>query len=127
LLILIGISIPIASLVIPIVTADNYKITTIITGILGTLIAGIEGYLQLGQTERNWQRWRSTAQALKREKWLFRQNAGPYTDPTLGAKSPKVLFAERVEQIVSDEHSEWTASLRQITEIKTTKGPGTGK
>jgi hypothetical protein len=124
--ILIGVSIPISSLVIPVLTT-NYMLATIVNGVLGSLVAGIEGFLQLGQTERNWQRWRSTAEALKREKWRFRQNAGPYADPASGPKSSKVVFVERVEQIVSDEHAEWTASLHPMTEVKSSEQSGSQK
>ena|SRR5215469_11554084 len=114
--ILTGASIPICSLVIPIVSADGYRLAAIINGILGSLIAGTEGYLQLRQTERNWHRWRSTEQALQRERSLFVQEAGPYYSGT-GPKPPNIRLAERVEQIISEEHLEWRAGLQQTTQV----------
>lgn len=114
--ILIGATIPICSLIVPLVTGDGYQLAAIINGILGTAIAAIESYLQLGQTERNWYRWRSTQQALQREKSLFLQNAGPYyagTEP----KPSNVILAERTEQIISEEHLEWRAGVHQTTKV----------
>jgi len=101
--IILGMSIPICSLVTP-----DAKLANIINGVLGTVIAALESYLQLGNTERNWQRWRSSAEALKREKWLFLQNAGSYADPA-SPKSSEILLAERVEEIISREHNDWLA------------------
>jgi len=65
---------------------------------------------------RNLHRWRSTEQALNREKWLLRQKAGPYYTDS-GPKPPNVLLAERVEQIVSEEDAEWRAGLHQTTRV----------
>jgi hypothetical protein len=47
--------------------------------------------------------YRSTAEALKHEKYLFLSQAGPYTGP----ERLRVL-AERVEGLVSQEHAKWT-------------------
>src|SRR5262245_32548333 len=52
----------------------------------------------------NWITYRSTAEALKREKHLFLATAGPY-----GAENPHSLLAERVESLVSQEHAKWAS------------------
>ena len=62
-----------------------------------------EGVLQLNQWQTNWVMYRSTAEALKHEKYLHLAGAGPYS----GANRDAVL-AERVEGLVSQEHAKWT-------------------
>jgi hypothetical protein len=87
--IFLGSAIPIFSLVVP---SDWWA--RVVTGVSGTTIAAIEAFLQLGHTEQNWHRWRSTAETLKRERALFLQAAGPYADPT-SRNLPHVVLAER--------------------------------
>ena len=77
-----------------------------ISGVLGALIALIEGIQQLNQYQQNWITYRSTCEALKHEKYLFLANAGPYA----AAENPKALLAERVESLVSQEHAKWAAT-----------------
>jgi hypothetical protein len=85
-----------------------------ITGGLGALIALFEGLQQLNQHHQNWITYRSTAEALKHEKYLFLSLAGPYAS----SDNPKTLLAERVESLVSQENSKWTAAIEQITREK---------
>lgn len=77
----------------------------ILTATLGATIALLEGLQQLNQYQQNWISYRSTAEALKHEKFLFLGGAGPYAS----ASSPKILLAERVESLVSQEHAKWSA------------------
>lgn len=79
-----------------------------INGILGSAIAAIESYLQFANLDKNWHRWRSTAEALKREQSLYIQKAGPYADPDR-PKAPPSVLAERIEEIVAREHEAWVA------------------
>jgi hypothetical protein len=87
---------------------------TVITGALGALIALFEGWQQLNQYHQNWITYRSTAEALKHEKYLFLSKAGPYAT----SENPRTLLAERVESLVSQEHSKWTAATEQVTKDK---------
>jgi hypothetical protein len=86
----------------------------VITGALGALIALFEGLQQLNQHHQNWITYRSTAEALKHEKYLFLSMAGSYASST----NPKTLLAERIESLVSQEHSKWTAEKEQATKDK---------
>ena len=52
--------------------------------------------------------YRSTAEALKHEKYLFLSSAGPYA-----AADRLRLLAERVEDLVSQEHAKWTQGWEQ--------------
>lgn len=89
---------------------------TVITGALGALIVLFEGLQQLNQYHQNWINYRATAEALKHEKYLFLSMAGPY------ASSPnaRTLLAERVESLVSQENSKWTAEREQLAKDKQT-------
>jgi hypothetical protein len=86
----------------------------LITGALGALIALFEGLQQLNQHHQNWITYRSTAEGLKHEKYLFLSMAGSYASST----NPKTLLAERIESLVSQEHSKWTAEREQLTKDK---------
>jgi Protein of unknown function (DUF4231) len=52
--------------------------------------------------------YRSTAEALKHEKYLFLTDAGPYAS----ADRLRVL-AERIECLISQEHAKWTQGREQ--------------
>jgi Protein of unknown function (DUF4231) len=77
-------------------------------GVLGALIAIVEGIQQVNQYHANWISYRSTAESLKHEKFLYLAKAGPY----LAAPDARVLLAERVEGIVSQEHANWFSSQK---------------
>lgn len=85
-----------------------------VTGGLGTLIAFCEGLQQLNQYHHNWITYRSTAEALKHEKYLFLATAGHYAT----AENPNRLLAERVESLVSQEHAKWASSQEQLEKKK---------
>jgi hypothetical protein len=72
---------------------------------LGALVVVLEGGQQLFQYHANWITYRSTAEALKHERYLYLATAGPYA----GTDRERVL-AERVEGLVSQEHARWTSS-----------------
>src|SRR5947209_7512193 len=96
------------SVLIPLSAAFSIRypgVTGIVAGSLGATIALLEGLQQLNQYQQNWLSYRSTAEALKHEKFLFLSSAGPYANPANEQKEPTVLLAERVESQVSQEHS----------------------
>jgi hypothetical protein len=90
----------------------------ILAGVLGALIALIEGVQQLNQYQQNWLTYRSTCEALKHEKYLYLAHAGPYAS----AENPKALLAERVESQVSQEHAKWAATQQQTAKPQATSG-----
>jgi hypothetical protein len=55
--------------------------------------------------QEHWITYRSTAEALKHERYLYLAQAGPY----VGEDRHRQL-AERLEGLVSQEHAKWTAS-----------------
>lgn len=70
---------------------------------LGAVVVLLEGLQQLYQWQTNWVQYRSTAESLKHEMFLFLAASGPYR----GEDRARVL-AERVEGLVSQEHARWT-------------------
>jgi hypothetical protein len=95
-------------------------VPTWVLGILGALIAVMEGIQQVCQYHENWISYRSTGEALKHEKFLYLAKAGPYA----AAADPHVLLAERIESVVSQEHAKWTSA--QEVKDKSSDKPSAG-
>lgn len=93
------------------------KLVALVAGIMGALIALLEAVQQLNQYHHNWITYRSTAETLKHEKYLYLSNAGPYA----AAANAKVLLAERIESSVSQEHAKWASAQEQTTKVQTPK------
>jgi hypothetical protein len=79
-----------------------------VPAVLGVVVVVLEGAQQLFQFQSNWITYRSTAEALKHERYLYLAAAGPYA----GQNRHRVL-AERLEGLVSQEHAKWTHSQLQ--------------
>jgi hypothetical protein len=92
-----------------------------IVGGLGVLIAVLEGLQQLNQYHANWISYRSTCEALRHEKFLFLAKAGPYT----AATDARVLLAERIESLVSQEHAKWASGQEYAERLKKSDGTST--
>lgn len=88
---------------VPVVAAFQFPAG--VTAALAALVVIGEGIQQLFQWQTNWLSYRSTAEALKHEKYLFLGSVDPYS----GQDRATVLL-ERVEDIVSQEHRRWTSS-----------------
>ena len=83
-----------------------------ITAVLGGLIVVLEGVQQLWQFNTMWISYRSTAEQLKHEKYLFLAFSGPYTG--LDTDDALKLLSERGEERVSTEHAKWVNHTRQV-------------
>jgi hypothetical protein len=81
------------------------------TSVAGVLIAILEGVQHLNQYSMLWVSYRSTAERLKHEKYLFLSAAGPYK--ALSDPDRLVTLAERVEEHVSTEHANWFNETRK--------------
>jgi hypothetical protein len=93
-----------------------------VTAILGASVALLEGLQQLGKYDELWVDYRSTAEQLKHEKYLFLAGSGPYRG--LKADEALKLLAERVEERVSTEHAKWVSDVRQTQQQEEQAGPG---
>ena len=100
----------VAAAVIPFITGQQqWPYVNYIVGGLGVLITVLEGVLHLNQYQENWTNYRNTAESLKHEKFLFLAKAGPYTN----AVDPRVALAERVEALISQENTQWVATVQK--------------
>src|SRR5262245_22347464 len=72
------------------------------TAVSGAMIALLEAVQHMNQYSTLWVLYRSTAEFLKHEKYLFLSAAGPYK--LLNGDERLILLAERVEERVSVEH-----------------------
>lgn len=98
---ILGRSVPVLALV------DAPPVVTAIVA----LVVVLEGVQQLNQWQANWVLYRSTAEALKHERFLYLAAAGPYR-----AAERSAVPAERVEGLVSQEHAKWTEARQQPAE-----------
>jgi hypothetical protein len=78
-----------------------------VAALLGAMIAILEGVSQVNQWQHNWITYRSTCEALRHEKYVYMERADPY-DIEDDRRARKQLV-ERVESLISTEHSKWIA------------------
>lgn len=90
---------------IPVISHVDMAVTKWIISIAGALIAIFESVQYMNQYEALWILHRSTAERLKREKFLFLATAGPYKD--LCEREGLARLAEQVEEHVSIEQANW--------------------
>jgi hypothetical protein len=107
----------VAAAAIPVVTGLDVSRT--VPAILGGLVLLIEAILHLNQYQQNWITYRSTAEALKHEKYLYLGHAAYYTV----ASDPRALLAMRVEGLVSREHARWVSAREEAEEPQVTTKP----
>jgi hypothetical protein len=88
---------------VPVVAALH--VSAAVTATLAAFVVVAEGAQQLYQWQTNWVLYRSTAEALKHEKYLYLAAAGPYND-----EDRHRVLAERLEGLISQEHARWTES-----------------
>jgi Protein of unknown function (DUF4231) len=79
-----------------------------VTGGLAAVIVVLEGAQHLYQFQEHWITYRSTAEALKHERYLYLAEAGPYV-----GEDRRRQLAERLEGLISQEHAKWTASHQE--------------
>ena len=87
---------------------DPIKITI---GLLGVIIAAITNLITLFKFQENWIQYRTMAELLKHEKFLFLNKAGPYKEGNSFS-----LFVERVENYLSKENAQWASYTKSKTE-----------
>jgi hypothetical protein len=102
-IIITGALIPIVNVVIP-----GGDLLRLISSILGGIIVVITGVMQLHKYQENWILFRTTQELLRREKYLYLNDAGDYAG--LDPKDKKRLLVERVEDLVSSETSKYFAT-----------------
>jgi hypothetical protein len=82
--------------------------TGVAHGRAGAAVVVLEAVLKFNQWQTNWVLYRSTAEALKHEKFLFLYCAGLYA-----TGDRQRVLAERLEGLISQEHAKWTQGREQ--------------
>ena len=101
-----------AAALIPFLTgylALEIPTTKFLVGLLGVGIAVITGMLDLYRFQQHWIEYRTTCEALKKEKYLFVTDSEPYTGD-LAAKFRRLV--QRSETLISKENSDWAQYVR---------------
>ena len=83
----------------------------VIVGVTGVVIAAISGLLSLYRFQENWVEYRISCESLKHEKFLFLTGTVPYDTSDAFTR-----FVQRVESLISKEHSQWAQSVRAAKE-----------
>jgi len=91
---------------------------SVIASVTGVLIVVLEAVQQLNQWHANWASYRSTCESLRHEKYCYIEKAGPYAN--IGSDQARVVLVERVESLISTEHSKWIRSVNNC-KVKTDK------
>jgi hypothetical protein len=89
---------------------DQTPLLKIAVGVMGMSIAIISGIISLFKYQENWIEYRTTAESLKHEKYLFLTETSPYN-----TEYRYHLFVERVESLISKENSTWARNLNEKT------------
>lgn len=79
----------------------------VVVAVLGSATAVTTGIVSLYQFREHWIEYRTTAESLKHEKYMFHTKTGPYS----GDDAFSVLV-ERVEALVSQENTMWQQRLK---------------
>ena len=90
---------------------EDFPWINMTTAILGALIALISGVLGLYKFQENWTAYRTTAESLKHEKYLYLTKSEPYN-----AENPFKLFVFRIENLISEENSKWMQYMNKEAE-----------
>lgn len=79
----------------------------IAVGIIGIFVAAVTGLITLLKLQENWFEYRSIAESLKHEKYLYLTKAGPYKE-----RGSFSAFVERFESYISKENTQWASYIK---------------
>ncbi|MBN6887778.1 uncharacterized protein DUF4231 [Cytobacillus horneckiae] len=85
----------------------EWKVWATVVGVIGVLIAGIEGWLGLAKYHENWIEYRAICETLRHEKYMYLTKTGVF-DMDSNTQIFKTLV-ERVESIISNENVNWAS------------------
>ncbi len=75
----------------------------VLTALSGVVIAVITGVQSMCKYQENWMAYRTTCEMLKHEKYFYETSSGPYGS----AENKLGLLVRRVEQLISQENTNW--------------------
>lgn len=79
-----------------------------VVGFLSVIVAAIAGLVTLYKFQENWIEYRTTAESLKHEKYLYLTKAEPYNDENAFSK-----LVESVEDMISKENTRWSQYIKK--------------
>ena len=79
---------------------------SVTVGALGAISAVIASIVSLYHFREHWVDYRTTAESLKHEKYMYLTKTGPYE-----GENNFSLFIQRVESLISQENTTWTQRL----------------
>lgn len=79
-----------------------------IVGAMGVVIALVSGIVTLYKFQENWTEYRTAAETLQHEKYLYLTQSTPYD-----GDEPFRLLVERVEATISKENTNWAQLTRE--------------
>jgi hypothetical protein len=97
-IIILGALIPLIVVFFPMSTVME-KWTGPVSAAISAIIAVLAGIDKLTQPQTNWFNFRSNEEMLKKEEWMYRYLAGPYSG--LSADAAEKQLVERVESVIS--------------------------
>jgi hypothetical protein len=86
----------------------DFAFMTHVVAVVGVAIAVISGAFALFKFQENWIEYRTTAETLKHQKYLFLTQTGPYA-----GEDAFHTLVETVEGLISQENSKWTQYIKQ--------------
>jgi hypothetical protein len=102
-----------------ITTNENSLCLKITIGLIGIVVAAVANLITLIKLQENWIVYRTTAESLKHEKFLYLTKAGPYA----GTDSFP-LFVERIESYISKENTQWATYIKKDDNSSTEEAAG---
>lgn len=94
---------------VPIVVALSYDQSRAVAIALSSIVAVLTAFVAAFKFYENWVNYRTTCESLKREKYYFDFSLGAYG----GCPDREALFVERIESLLSREHTTWLASKEE--------------
>ncbi len=84
---------------------------SLVVATLGVVVSVCAALLGLGHYQENWAEYRTTAESLKHQKYLFLTRSAPYdTDKAFS------LFVQCIEGLASKENTAWSQHVRPPAE-----------
>ena len=92
---------------------DNIPYSAWIIGGLGVVIAVSAGAGSLYKFQENWIQYRTTAETLKHEKYLYLTKSPPYNE-----ENAFMHLVERIENLISKENTQWALHTKKEVQSK---------
>lgn len=83
---------------------ESFPLSQLVLGMLGVVIAVCVGISGMNKYQENWLAYRTTAETLKHEKFLYLTKTPPYDSDEAFSQ-----LVSRIESLISKENSQWAS------------------